>query len=609
MHEPENSSQKRVRLLSPELIHRIAAGEVVDKPASVVKELIENSIDAGAANIRVTVVGGGLREILIEDDGHGFRKADLKVAVQRHATSKIASLEDLDSIFSLGFRGEALSAVASVSRLGIQTTHAADGSWELEVTAGQRSEVKPSAWQNGTRISVKDLFFNVPARLKFLKRPLSEGMDCLDVFESMALAHPGVSLEFFLIDESGEVRKNRNYRATELPDRFESVHREQGDSLHIVSIDHQDEGLKRIEIAAYKAPVLAQNQKKIRLSVNGRVISDKRLPFALREAYAGLIEIGSYPVVQVNLQVDPKMIDANIHPQKKEVRWPQSFSLASRVYSLLRPQFEIAQRPSVQLPVAEPLSFEFASSVETGAPIMEPALDPAPSPARPHPPLPGPRPAVAASVTASANFTVARSPRPPFRFSELRVVGEALASWIVCESAGGLVLLDQHAAHERVNFERALTGRNLLRSKALLIPMEVPIPLEVTEEKRALRETLESFGFECLDENLDVKRDTMTLIAVPEADRGLAWGTLLEQIFTLTNEAHDPKQLRAELEVRIAASIACHGSVKRGQRLSTDSIRELLRDLDEVEWGGLCPHGRPLWFELTHQQLEDAFHR
>lgn len=620
-----SAPRNEVKLLSNDVIHRIAAGEVVDRPASILKELIENSLDAGADKIKVTVVDGGLKAIEVEDNGWGLTRNDLTACVQRHATSKISSLDDLDAIYSLGFRGEALSAAASVSRLVIDTFSKEDGAWTLTVLAGQKDPLKPGTRRLGTKVSVEDLFFNVPARRKFLKRPGSEADECHEVFLSLALARPEISFEIYLVSESGELKKSSCFESQSLADRFHSVY---GVRADIVSVDKNgdelsDQGLKSIQIAAYRAPASSPRQKGIRLSINGRAVVDKRLPYSLREAYAGLIEVGDYPYVQVNVTVDPSVIDVNIHPQKKEVRWPAGFSLASQVYNVLRPQFEVKVRPIVQMPINESLFAPMSSPAisESRADefiASEPSVGHEAIETRQQTPvelrrLAEPRPSSASVrknvVSPTYRPSDDRDAVPYFKFRELRVIGEAGAAWLLCESEKGLVLIDQHAAHERVNFEKILLRDELIRSKPALFPVILKLPLHVQGQEDILREALEACAFEMADKDL-THSGTLEILAVPESDRKIVWADLIDEIFDeMKDDSLSSEALVMRLKIRVAASLACHYSIRRGQRITNDSIRELLQQMDEVQWGSFCPHGRPLWIELRHEEIENFFHR
>ncbi len=614
-----SSPVRKVRLLPQEVIHRIAAGEVVDRPASVLKELLDNSIDAGASHIRVLLIDGGLKSLEVEDNGSGMSRDDLEVCTLRHATSKIESVDDLDAIQSLGFRGEALAAISSVSSLKIESVQKGGKAWLLESKGGIRPELRPASRHQGSRVVVDDLFFNVPARKKFLKSLGSELNECLETLTSVALAHPEISFEWHALDaQSGEIKKTKTLIAGTLRDRFEAIYAQQADMLHFEQLPSLPE-IKKVEIAIYRPPMSSNFQKTVRLSVNGRPVIDKRLPYSLREAFGGLIEVGRYPIFQANLMVDVHSVDVNIHPQKKEIRWPHNFSLASFLYSLVRPQFEIRSAPTVS---AEQAVFFAGDSAEISRPIENPSPmlsimpDGVGGTADSDAFAEMKSPAIAnfnPAQSESRDFLRGEAPRkkalislpesqPRFRFSHLRVIGEAGAAWILCESESGVVLIDQHAAHERVNYERILNHKTLLRSKPLLFPLDLPESAEWEGLLSPLATALKELAFELSD-------DEKSIIAVPEADRKIDWSKWIQDILEELRSSEEKVGRLQKIRTEIAASLSCHGSVRRGQRLSHDEIHALLQSLDEVAWGGLCPHGRPVWFELSHEKIEESFHR
>lgn len=596
-------SFKAVRLLDPEIVSRIAAGEVVDRPASVLKELLDNSLDAGSTHIRVLVVDAGLRKLEVEDNGSGMSPDDLKVCTLRHATSKIQNLDDLDAIGSLGFRGEALAAVASVAKLKIETVREDTGAWVFESLGSSQGTLKPTTRARGTKVTVEDLFFNVPARKKFLKNISSEFSETREILWAVALAHPKVSFEWHFITDKGEIKEQESFLASTLAERVKALHKIEGD---ILQVDGRDtaQGILRAEAAFYKAPVSSRYQKSIHLTVNGRPVQDKRLPYSLREAYTGLIEVGQYPIGVLHLEVDPSLIDVNIHPQKKEIRWPKEFNLASYAYRLLRPHFEVrSTAPAFDAHSAPDL---WSASVNENSPSTPSYSTPAESSSGEN--------VFQTSFTPTSSMSrsfssAASESKPSFRFQELRTVGEVGAAWIVCESPSGMILIDQHAAHERVNFELILQSKALLRSKALLIPHIQKLPPYLADQKSKLVQVLEEIGFEISDDSQDSTEDSLEFIAVPEADRNLAWDKMLSQIFAELQTGQLIDHWPAHLKYKLAASLSCHGSVRRGQRLTNDEIKALLKSMDEIQWGGLCPHGRPVWLPLSHDWVEEQFHR
>jgi DNA mismatch repair protein MutL len=481
-------------------------------------------------------------------------------------------------------------------------------------------------------VRVEDLFFNVPARKKFLRSVSAEYSETRSILQAVALTHPELAFEWHFINEKGELKEQLQLKPSSLVERLQQIQRIEGEVLYVDQADPAP-GVSRVQAAFYKAPVSSRFQKDIQLAVNGRPVSDKRLPYSMREAFNGLIEVGQYPVGVLALDVDPSQIDVNIHPQKKEIRWPKEFNLASMAYGLLRPHFEVKREVS-QAPQADTLCFfDSTAPFARAATLFSDSLAPSTSwserptlssvggesqtsaPARSESPYVSHEvstPAFASTFTQRSTSPALGKEelRPFFRFAELRVVGEAGAAWIICESPQGLVLIDQHAAHERVNFERILKSKVLLRSKPLLIPYVQALPPHFAESKAAVAGVLTELGFEISDESLEDKEsDTLEFIAVPEADRTIAWDDLLQSIFKDFQDGSQISHWPEHLRLRLAASLSCHGSVRRGQRLGHEQIRALLLSMDEVEWGGLCPHGRPVWLPLSHDWIEEQFHR
>jgi DNA mismatch repair protein MutL len=588
--------ERAIHLLPPELIHRIAAGEIVDRPASVLKELLENSSDAGATEIQVDLRDGGLSLIKVRDNGWGFSESDLHTALQRHATSKISTLSDLDAICSLGFRGEALAATASVSRLTIRTRRALDPQgWELESLGGQKLPLKPTTCPLGTSVEVQELFFNVPARRQFLKSAASELSESWFVVQNFALAHPEISIRAFAIDSKGELKREAEWKASDSETRFVQVKNLVEEPIHSRRLDSAL-GLKRIEVWLARPPQSSNHSRDIHFVVNGRPIVDKRLPYSLRDSLAGLIEPSRFPVALFVMDVDPHLIDVNIHPQKREVRWPDSVSAPGLAYRLVRDALATlpGSLPSVKENQAAP---ELSASplfavTELQEQTAVPVIGVVPSaPAR-------------VDSLGSSGFRTATREGAALRFSNLRVVGEVGASWIVAESELGLVLVDQHAAHERVEYDRWFRSDKLFRSRPVLLPQRIKVPEELLKSVPQVQSLLENLGFE-----METHSSELELLAVPEADRRIDWKSFFEQLWERVREGMDPDALALKLRSDLAASLACHGSVRRGRRLKVEEIQELFQQLDQVDWGGLCPHGRPVYRVLTHESIADSFHR
>jgi DNA mismatch repair protein MutL len=602
-----------VQVLSKEIIHRIAAGEVVDRPASVLKELIENSVDAGSTEIKVTLIEGGLKAIIVEDNGIGLSSADLALCLQRHATSKIQNVDDLDKLFSLGFRGEALAAISSVSEIEIHTyREGASGAWTLKSRGGLETYLGPGVQPQGTRVEVKDLFYNVPARKKFIKSTSAETRACIDVLEHLALCFPQVALSWYsLKDVTGDLLEDVVLPVQSLAERVQSVVGLLDAPTHLVVSDGLPEGVRSLEIVFWGPPNFFSTQKHITLCVNGRAVFDKRLGYSLREAYYGVIPVGVFPAVHVKLDVNPDIIDANIHPQKKELRWPKGFSLAGLVYRQIRPYFDLQKVAHSGVVHTEPLFFDSPAPLdETQLLATEPM---APTTRRYEIPTHDSHPSTQNGLQIESSPADQESPQrsgAPGFFASMRIVGEAGARWILLESAKGLVVVDQHAAHERVNFERFMNKKELIRSVPLLTPFVYKLAHahHSGETRTKIMDILEDFGFE-FNRDDTVSTSELEIIAVPQADRNLKWAQWLGDVIDAAERDHETLGLLDKIRTHVASSLACHGSVRFGQRLEPEQIRALLNSMDSVQWGRYCPHGRPVYFELPHTELEKRFDR
>ena len=594
-------SQSRIKVLSQELVHRIAAGEVVENPASALKELVENSIDAGSSKVSVLIIDGGLKLIEVKDNGIGMSRADLEACCQRHATSKIHDVSDLDHIFSLGFRGEALAALSSVSHLEILSKQKDSTEAWLLKRQGSTFETQPATHQEGTVIRVRDLFFNTPARKKFLKSTSSEASRCVKTFKDLAVAHPGVELSLHILDANGEVEEDYLFLKQSRQERLAAILGKEKEFFFVQSEENSVAGVKRLDVIFLKAPHFARNSKDIYFVVNGRTVEDKRISFVLREAFGGLIEMGSFPRGAVYLDVDATEVDVNVHPQKKELRWSKDFPLYSLIYESCKAGLQDIMK-ALRSPMVEAVSSEALFSPPSFSKEDYPLQKPFYSDTTTTP-----------VETSSQNFAETLLNLAPqknltvqkIQFSLLRVVGEAGAAWLICESEKGVVLIDQHAAHERVRFDELMKGRELFSATPLLLPLKVELPLFLKGQEEVFIQFLEDWAFEGR-----VTGDRVVeFFTVPKSPRKLEWKEIFNEIFERIDQKESIESLRQKLKVWIASSLACHGSVRRGQRLTSPEIAELLKKMDEVDWKEFCPHGRPTWIEFSHQRLEEEFHR
>ena len=582
----------KIRLLPPEVVHRIAAGEVVENPASVIRELTENSLDSGASSIVVRIVEGGLKLIEVEDNGCGMTKEDLESCCQRHGTSKISNLEDLDNIESLGFRGEALAALSAVSKIEIssntkQSILTNSGAWELK-RYGLEFVTQPTSRTQGTTVRVKEIFFNTPARLKFLKSTSSEASRCLKVMKEVMAANPSINFKFYALDASGQLEVEVEAEAQDFSQRTLLVLDEQNKSP-AATISRELylplNGVKKFSFCVLSAPNFLRNSKDLFFVVNGRCIDDKRLPYVVREAFGGQIEMGKYPRGVFRLTLDANIVDVNVHPQKREVRWAKEFPVYSLIFESLRAA--IVSDEKLRTPVQAPYEPNNRSDAFIGIKNVVPESFSFATP----------------SGVANA-IDVGTEPIHKILFRGLKVVGEIGAAWLICESPEGIIIVDQHAAHERVNFQKYFSG-DVFPSTPLLIPLNVKLPLALKGRGEEFLRRMEAFGFEG-----KVMNDSeIEFVAKPKAERSINWPEVFFEIFSAVDEDSSGSTTFSKLKNWIASSLACHGSVRRGQRLSDPEIHALLCSLDEVNWNEFCPHGRPTYIQLTHEQLEEKFHR
>jgi DNA mismatch repair protein MutL len=566
----------RIRLLPELLVSQIAAGEVVERPASVLKELLENSLDAGATQIVVTLDEGGLKRIQVEDDGEGIAPEDLPYALARHATSKIASLEDLEAVSTMGFRGEALASIASVSRLAL-TTRRRDlpAASVIRAEGAHLAEAEPAARAPGTTVSVADLYFNTPARRKFLRTEATEFGHCDEVFRRVALARPSAG---FTLKHNGRV--SRHLRAQPLAERIAGLLG--GETLDAsLPVEAQSGVLRLFGVAGtpHAARSRAEGQY---FFVNGRFVRDRLLSHAAREAYAELLHGERQPSYVLFLELDPRTVDVNVHPAKTEVR----FRDARTVHQFVLHALQRVLAPSVAMaPVA------YASLAP--APAMQSALRLA-------------QPAAGYELFASASLAAA----PAAAQADDHPLGYALAQlhgiYILAQNRAGLVLVDMHAAHERIVMEKLKTSLDggQVQRQSLLVPAVLKVEaldIATAEESRA---TLEQLGIE-----LSVAGPNE--LAVRAAPAPLAGGDITGLVREVLGEirAYGASQVLSARQNELLATMACHAAVRANRLLAHAEMNALLREMEETERSGTCNHGRPTWYQLTLSDLDRLFMR
>ncbi len=578
--------KKKIRLLDQNVIHRIAAGEVVENPASVIKELVENSLDAGATRISVKLISAGFELIEVQDNGFGMSQEDLEVCCQRHATSKIHDLIDLDHISSLGFRGEALAALSAISQLEIISREkGSQEAWILK-RSGSEYSTMPSSRNVGTTLRVQQLFFNTPVRLKFMKSQNSEAAKCVRVFHELAVAHPDCDLSLYLMSSTGEIDDEYVFSSASQIQRACQVFKKDEDCFFLSTPSQAPNGLKSLKLIFQKPPYFARNSRDIYFVVNGRCVEDKRLPHVLREAFGSLIEVGHFPKGILYLEVDQSVVDINVHPQKKEVRWSQDFPLYSVIYETLKEKLNpVSLQKTFPSDLAPSLFSSNTINLQQSQALasVDHFFD---------------------STVSRNHLSVVEEKTNALFFSQLKVIGEVGAAWIICESPEGLIVVDQHAAHERVRFHEFMK-KDLFPSTALLLPLKVKVPLAARGGEEKILQAFEGFGFEG---HLNSQGE-LEFFSEPKTERKVKWKDVFEELFERSQESENLSSLLQQLKIWIASSLACHGSVRRGQRLTNDEIKQLLIQLDQVDWKEFCPHGRPTWISFSHSKLEEEFHR
>jgi DNA mismatch repair protein MutL len=599
-----------VRQLPEQVVNRIAAGEVVERPASVVKELVENAIDAGANRIDVFTDGGGRRKIVITDDGGGMTAADLALAVERHATSKLDD-EDLLQIRTLGFRGEALPSIGSVARLSITTRHVSEPhAWSLAVDAGAKTAPAPAALNEGTRVEVADLFYATPARLKFLKTDRTEAEAIREVVRRLAMARPDIAFTL-----AGEERAPVTWTAA-LPGGPGQLTR-LGDILgadfrsSAIDVRAEREGVTVEGYAA--APSLTRaNALGQYLFVNGRPVRDKLIIGAVRAAYSDYLPRDRHPVVALFVTLPSREVDANVHPAKTEVRFRNAGLVRALIVHALKEGLAREGKRTA------------ANSGESAIASFRPAFAPRPTnwDWRSSPSFPvGGVSSFAAAATALAEQDQAAfdvgTPTADVRFeahpaADLvdRPLGAARTqiheTYIVAQTRDGLVIVDQHAAHERIVYERlkASLAKNGVQRQILLIPEIVEMDEATVERLLGRSEELASFGLaiESFGPGAVAVRETPSLLGKTDAR------SLLRDLGEHMEEWDEALPLERRL-MHVAATMACHGSVRAGRRLKPEEMNALLREMEDTPNSGQCNHGRPTYVELKLADVERLFGR
>ena len=601
-----------IRILPSNLVNQIAAGEVIEKPASVVKELVENALDAGASSIEVHLFNGGKTFIKIVDNGKGMSKDELEVAVERHATSKLPD-DNLFNICFFGFRGEALPSISSVSRMSILTRRENDeNGWRINVDGGVKSQVEPVACNKGTTIEVRDLFYATPARLKFLKSSSGETASCVDVVERIALANPNVS---FILYAEG---KKKLFYPTGNGDLFEARMERlvavMGKEFreNSILIDTQREG---VSISGYVSlPTLNKaNSLSQFLFVNNRVVRDKLLLGAIKGAYSDVLASGRYPMCALFFDVSPQDVDVNVHPTKAEVRFYDNNLVRGLLVSSIKNALTRASgKTSNTLDLSQIAKVEQVAFDETLS-LSEPQIY---------------NPAIKLgnyqSFAYGGSKRQADLPDLEYKFSvktedvdysdvaqdEIGALGLAKAqindTYIIAQTPDSLIIVDQHAAHERIVMEKLKAGLEAKNqaSQILLIPEIVDLSMSEKNKLLSASDDLAKLGLEIEEFGSTAVLVRSTPALLGEVDAKALVKDLAEQIV----EWGSGFDLKEKLHL-VCATLACHGSVRAGRRLNIEEMNKLLRDMEKTPHSGQCNHGRPTYVELKMKDIAHLFDR
>lgn len=586
----------KIHLLDEKTVNKIAAGEVVERPASIVKELVENSIDAGSKNITVEILEGGIPYIKVTDDGCGMNEIDAVLAFERHATSKIRSDEDLFNITTLGFRGEALASIAAVSKVVLQTKEENETfGTRLVVEGGKILEKTRCGCQKGTSVEVKDVFFNTPARRKFLKRPSTEAIYVTEVVTRLCLSNPGISFKY-VKDKKVQFITSGNGSIEDV------ILRLFGKEVHsaLIFSEFEAEDLK-VKAFATKNFLNYSNRNMQFFYVNGRYVKNKTLSAAVDEAFKTYVPSDRYPGVFLYLEINPRFIDVNIHPSKLEVKFSDDRRIFESVYRTIRealresnliPEVKLEKdlkneegQIGEQVKLSLPL-FEVKEKTDDGAIFVreevktEEKIDKAPK-----------------------HESSSDSERNVKRLSDIRIVGTLFSTYVIVEKGDVFYIIDQHAAHERILYEKLVSQYERVQSRQVTFPIVVelqPGDMEIVGQERELLYKL-GYVFEEFGNNSVVLREVPVILGQPEAKK-----LFVEIVERLRDKDFSSKVSFKEEEI---ATMACKAAVKAMDTLSENEIYKLFEDLKIAENPYTCPHGRPVIISMTKTQLEKMFKR
>ena len=598
----------KIHTLSPQLANQIAAGEVVERPSSVLKELSENSLDAGATRIEVEVEQGGTKLIRVRDDGCGISESDLPLALSRHATSKILGLEDLEAVATLGFRGEALASIASVSRLAL-TSNSGEGSGWKAVSEGRDMEVElqPAAHPQGTSVEVRDLFFNTPARRKFLRTENTEYKRIDDCLKKLALSRMDVAfslkhnqkVQFSLRPANSQAEQEKRVADLCGPQFMEQA----------LFVDNDRTGIRLWGWIGL--PTFSRSQADLQyFFVNGRSIRDKVVSHAVRQAYQDVLYHGRHPAYVLFLEILPADVDVNVHPTKHEVRFRESGSIHSFVSTTLKKALA-TDRPQDHLSTNGGLELQNKDQPESL--IGQNALPLAGTPGSGYQsswPSSGVRSGVNAPASSYQSLYSSQTEFSDSDQAEVPPLGFAVAQlkgiFILAENSHGLIIVDMHAAHERIIYERMKDAFDLqgLVSQPLLVPENLAVSQREADAVESNQAVFTQLGF-------GVERaasESIIVREIPAILRGSEVEKLLRDVLSDLLEHGSSERIRDHIN-EILSTMACHGSVRANRKLTLPEMNALLRDMEITERSGQCNHGRPTWSQLTVEELDKLFLR
>ena len=598
----------QIRLLPDQLISQIAAGEVVERPASALKELLENSLDAGSTDISVSLLQGGVKQLRVADNGSGIAQDDLAMALTRHATSKIATLEDLEAVGSLGFRGEALASIASVSRTQISsrakdTKHA----WRITSDGSDISAIEPAALDAGTVIEVNDLYFNTPARRKFLKTEGTEFGHCEEAFHRVALSRPDVA---FMLQHNG--RALSRYSIAKPEKRFSEVLGAEF-AAESINIDESAAGLRLWGIAA--KPTYNRNSRDTQyVYVNGRFVRDKLIAHAIRQAYQDVLHHDRHPAFVLFLELDPNLVDVNVHPSKTEVRFREGQAIHRFIFHSLHKALATPTGVSNAVTASQASHNPFAANSNQPYPTYQSQIN-----------LAANEPnsfyqtlfagnnterQFASPVCYAEEFEAGGKTAPVDDFPLGFAVAQIHGVYVLAQNKLGLVVIDMHAAHERIMYEQL---KNALDMKSVpMQPLLIPVSfnadrLEVATVQEALAtndSSLQQLGFDIAI----LSPTTLAVRAVPTMLQDADAVTLARDVLKDLREYGASRAL-TERRNELLGTMACHAAVRANRMLTITEMNALLRDMEATERSGMCNHGRPTWFQVSMSDLDKMFMR